>query len=133
VALAADERSHGRAHHLSQAHGHQRGELARHQATRTSATSQQSHLGWQPSRFLTDHGEAERAFQLAEQLGSVNAAASQLGTTWPSLPSSEESSFNHRSQVPSDPRSLSREGRGGGIRTQRRAASPSEVVTVKGL
>jgi hypothetical protein len=42
-------------------------------------------VGWQPSRFLTDRGEAERAFQLAEQLGSVNAAAQQLGTTWPSL------------------------------------------------
>ena len=41
--------------------------------------------GWQPSRFLTDRGEAERAFQLAEQLGSVNAAAAELGTTWPSL------------------------------------------------
>ena len=42
-------------------------------------------LGWQPSRFLTDRTEAERAFQLAEQLGSVNAAAQELGTTWPSL------------------------------------------------
>jgi len=42
-------------------------------------------LGWQPSRFLVDRGEAERAFALAEQLGSVNAAAAELGTTWPSL------------------------------------------------
>jgi hypothetical protein len=42
-------------------------------------------VGWQPSRFLTDRGEAERAFALAEQLGSVNAAATELGTTWPSL------------------------------------------------
>jgi hypothetical protein len=42
-------------------------------------------LGWQPSRFLADRGEAERAFQLAERLGSVNAAAAELGTTWPSL------------------------------------------------
>ena len=42
-------------------------------------------MGWQPSRFLTDRAEAERAFALAEQLGSVNAAAHQLGTTWPSL------------------------------------------------
>jgi hypothetical protein len=42
-------------------------------------------LGWQPSRFLTDRAEAERAFQLAEELGSVNAAAAELGTTWPSL------------------------------------------------
>jgi hypothetical protein len=50
-----------------------------------SATTLQSHLGWQPSRFLTDRGEAERAFQLAERLGSVNAAAKELDTTWPSL------------------------------------------------
>jgi hypothetical protein len=42
-------------------------------------------LGWQPSRFLADRTEAERAFALAEQLGSVNAAAKELGTTWPSL------------------------------------------------
>jgi hypothetical protein len=47
--------------------------------------SRQSHLGWQPSRFLTDRAEAERAFALAERLGSVNAAAHQLGTTWLSL------------------------------------------------
>jgi WhiB family transcriptional regulator, redox-sensing transcriptional regulator len=42
-------------------------------------------VGWQPSRFLADRGEAERAFALAEKLGSVNAAAQELGTTWPSL------------------------------------------------
>jgi hypothetical protein len=42
-------------------------------------------LGWQPSRFLTDRSEAERGFQLAERLGSVNAAAAELGTSWPSL------------------------------------------------
>jgi hypothetical protein len=42
-------------------------------------------VGWQPSRFLADRGEAERAFALAEQLGSVNAAVAELGTTWPSL------------------------------------------------
>jgi WhiB family redox-sensing transcriptional regulator len=41
--------------------------------------------GWQPSRFLADRAEAQRAFALAERLGSVNAAATQLGTTWPSL------------------------------------------------
>jgi hypothetical protein len=29
--------------------------------------------------------EAQRAFLLAERLGSVNAAAAELGTTWPSL------------------------------------------------
>jgi hypothetical protein len=45
----------------------------------------QQRVGWQPSRFLTDRVEAERAYALAEQLGSVNAAATQLGTTWPSL------------------------------------------------
>jgi WhiB family transcriptional regulator, redox-sensing transcriptional regulator len=42
-------------------------------------------VGWQPSRFLSDRAEAERAFALAEELGSVNAAAQELGTTWPSL------------------------------------------------
>jgi hypothetical protein len=36
-------------------------------------------VGWQPSRFLTDRAEAERAYALAEQLGSVNATATQLG------------------------------------------------------
>jgi hypothetical protein len=41
-------------------------------------------LGWQPSRLLADRAEAERAFALAEQLASVNAAAAELGTTWPS-------------------------------------------------
>jgi hypothetical protein len=44
-----------------------------------------SGVGWQPSRFLTDRAEAERAFQLTERLGSVNAAAAELDTTWPSL------------------------------------------------
>jgi hypothetical protein len=44
-------------------------------------------VGWQPSRFLADPTEAERTFQLAEQLGSINAAAAELGTTWPSLQS----------------------------------------------
>jgi hypothetical protein len=42
-------------------------------------------VGWQPSWFLADHGEAERAFALAERLGSVNAAAAELGATWPPL------------------------------------------------
>jgi hypothetical protein len=41
--------------------------------------------GWQPSRFLADRAKAERAFALAERLGSVNAAATEFGTTWPSL------------------------------------------------
>jgi hypothetical protein len=44
----------------------------------------QQRVGWQPSRFLSDRAEAERAFQLAERLGPVNAAAAELGTTWPS-------------------------------------------------
>jgi hypothetical protein len=58
----------------------------RHQATPPGLPPpRHSHLGWQPSRFLTDRGEAERAFQLATQLASVNAAAAELGTTWPSL------------------------------------------------
>jgi hypothetical protein len=42
-------------------------------------------VGWQPSRFLANRAQAERAFQLAERLGNVNAAAKELGTTWPSL------------------------------------------------
>jgi hypothetical protein len=42
-------------------------------------------VGWQPSRFLADRGEAEHAFQLAQRLGSINAAATELGTAWPSL------------------------------------------------
>jgi hypothetical protein len=42
-------------------------------------------VGWQPSRFLADRTEAERAFALAERLGSINAAAAELGTTWRSL------------------------------------------------
>jgi hypothetical protein len=42
-------------------------------------------VGWQPSRFLADRAEAARAFALAKRLGSVNAAAAELGTTWPSL------------------------------------------------
>jgi hypothetical protein len=42
-----------------------------------------SGLAAQP--LLTDRAEAERAFALAERLGSVNAAAQELGTTWPPL------------------------------------------------
>jgi hypothetical protein len=34
---------------------------------------------------LTDRAETERAFALAARLGSINAAAEQLRTTWPSL------------------------------------------------
>jgi WhiB family transcriptional regulator, redox-sensing transcriptional regulator len=66
-------------------------QLGIHRDTLTAAFTQwglpapERRLGWQPSRFLTDRAEAERAYALAEQLGSVNAAAGQLGTTWPSL------------------------------------------------
>jgi hypothetical protein len=42
-----------------------------------------SRVGWQPSRFLVDRAEAERAFALAERLGGINAA--ELGTSWPSM------------------------------------------------
>jgi hypothetical protein len=49
------------------------------------ALQAQRRVGWQPSSFLTDRAEAERAFALAERLGSVNAAAQELGTSWPSL------------------------------------------------
>jgi hypothetical protein len=51
----------------------------------SGALHAQKGVGWQPSRLLTDWVEAERAYALAEQLGSVNAAATELGTTWPSL------------------------------------------------
>jgi hypothetical protein len=54
-------------------------------AATSGALACQQRVGWQPSRFLADRAEAERAFALAEQLGSVNAAARELGTTWPSL------------------------------------------------
>jgi WhiB family transcriptional regulator, redox-sensing transcriptional regulator len=66
-------------------------QLGVHRDTLTAAFTQwdlpapERRVGWQPSRFLTDRAEAERAFTLAEQLGSVNAAAHELGTTWPSL------------------------------------------------
>jgi hypothetical protein len=66
-------------------------QLGIHRDTLTAAFQQwdlpapERRHGWQPSRFLADRAEAERAFQLAEQLGSVNAAANELGTTWPSL------------------------------------------------
>jgi hypothetical protein len=35
----------------------------------------QRRVGWQPNRFLSDRAEAERAFALAERLGSINGAA----------------------------------------------------------
>jgi hypothetical protein len=36
-------------------------------------------VGWQPSRFLIDWAGAEHAFARVGQLGSVNAAAQELG------------------------------------------------------
>jgi hypothetical protein len=62
----------------SQAHGHQRGNWPGTRRPARSTASQQSHLGWQPSQFLTDRAEAERAFTLAEQLGRINVAAALL-------------------------------------------------------
>jgi hypothetical protein len=62
-------------------------------------------LGWQPSRFLADRAEAERAFTLAERLGSVNAAASQRSgrppqawtrCLWRSTPASSRPENGHR-------------------------------------
>ena len=53
--------------------------------TRWELPAPERRVGWQPSRFLADRAEAQGAFQLAERLGSVNAAAAELGTTWPSL------------------------------------------------
>jgi hypothetical protein len=44
-----------------------------------------SGVGWQPSRFLADRTEAERAFAWAMRLGSISATAAELGTSWPSL------------------------------------------------
>jgi hypothetical protein len=35
-------------------------------------------LGWQPSRFLADRAEAERAFPLAERLGGVRDGRNAL-------------------------------------------------------
>jgi len=54
------------------------GDWPEHPATHLVCPSRQSHLGWQPSRFLAHRTEAERAFRLAEQLGS-KAATQFLG------------------------------------------------------
>jgi hypothetical protein len=53
--------------------------------TRWGLPQPQARAGWQPSPFLADRAQAERAYRLAERLGSVNAAAAELGTTWPTL------------------------------------------------
>ena len=45
----------------------------------TRALHAQQRMGWQPSRFLTDRAEAERTYRLAERLGSMHAAAAELG------------------------------------------------------
>jgi hypothetical protein len=69
-------------------------------------------VGWQPSRFLTDHDEAEHAFAVAERLGSVNAAAAELGITWPSL----------RKPSPARPGHAGPQPRGGPVAGERPAA-----------
>src|SRR5688500_4611613 len=43
-------------------------------------------VGWQPSRFLPDRAEAERATALPEKRGSVRAAARAWAPPGPSLP-----------------------------------------------
>jgi hypothetical protein len=53
-------------------------------AATTGALPAQQRVGWQPSRFLADRAEGKCAFALAEQLGSIKAAAPELETTWPS-------------------------------------------------
>jgi hypothetical protein len=55
-------------------------------AATSGALACQQRVGWQPSRFLTDRGEDERApSPWPSGSGSVSAAAHELGTTWPSL------------------------------------------------
>ena len=41
--------------------------------------------GLAASRFLADRAETERASAPTELVGSMNAAAAELGMTWPSL------------------------------------------------
>jgi hypothetical protein len=53
--------------------------------SRVGARARPPPAGLAAQPILTDRAEAERALALAEQLGSVNAAATELGTTWPSL------------------------------------------------
>jgi hypothetical protein len=55
-------------------------------ATTSGALACQQRVGWQPSRFLSDRAKAERAFALAEQLGSVNAAAATRRAGQPTTP-----------------------------------------------
>ena len=45
----------------------------------------QLRVGWQPSRFPTDRARPNAPSRWAERLSSINVAAAQLGTTWPSL------------------------------------------------
>jgi hypothetical protein len=88
--------------------------------SRESAAGRQ--LGWQPSRFLADRSEAERAFRLAERLGSINAAAQELGATWPSL---RKAFARHGLGMPgAQPRGRPAAGHRGGSSTQRPAGHP---------
>jgi hypothetical protein len=51
----------------------------------SGALHAQKGVGWQPSRLPTDRAKPSGAYALAEQLDNANAAAKELGTTWPSL------------------------------------------------
>jgi hypothetical protein len=80
-------------------------------------------VGWQPSRFLADRAEAERAFALAERLGSVNAAATELGTSWPSL---RKAFTRHGLGMPArNPEALRRRAIAAACQRTGRPASPS--------
>jgi hypothetical protein len=82
-----------------------------------------------PSRFLADRGEAERAFRLAEELGSVNAAATRLGTTWPSL---RKAFQRHQLGMPNpNPGALSQ--RKSAAALARRGAKPAAAPTLDPL
>jgi hypothetical protein len=83
----------------------------------------QKGVGWQPSRFLADRAEAERAFALAERLGSVNAAATELGTSWPSL---RKAFTRHGLGMPArNPEALRRRAIAAACQRTGRPASPS--------
>jgi hypothetical protein len=83
----------------------------------------QRRLGWQPSRFLADRAEAERAFALAERLGSVNAAAAELGTTWPSL---RKAFTRHRLGMPAcNPEAIRQRAVVAALQRSGRPATPS--------
>ena len=69
-------------------------------AVKVEPGSARKRLGWRPSRFLADQTEAKRALALGERLGSVTAAAAELGATWPFL---GKSFACHDLGMPSEP------------------------------